>query len=187
MAEKKKGPPRRDRQPRDVVPVPLDQGQTLDEALEVRATRDLTVVPVSMEDQLSREARDYVIEMLAQFVKPDEIRVGIATKFGRGIDRAWIYNFKQVNTKNIGKARDTYLADFATIPLAHAKIRLIELQDMYKKAKKADDTWFRLEIMRRIKEECEPLMEALFPHGTDKDAQEFIQAIASGQTDLGSD
>lgn len=179
---------RYDRQSKVEVVVPIDPGDTLTGAMKVEVgTEVILTVPVNNEQRLTKEEGDFIVTLFAEFTKADEIRAALARRFGRGVDKAWVYTFKQTHKKQIQKAREEYLADFANIPMAHAKVRVLELQAIYDKVKKEGNTWYQLETLSKIATEVAPIMEELFPHGTDEEAKKWLQAVARGQTDLGSD
>ncbi len=142
-------------------------------------------VPVTRDQPLAPNEREAVLRMMAQFMGVKAIMRELARLYGRLIKESQLYDWRHRHKQEIQELRDEFMRAVQDIPLAHTKLRLQELSELYRVAKRDNVLWAQLQVLRDIREEVAPIMEEVFPSGTTEEARAFVEAYLGGQSGVG--
>lgn len=140
--------------------------------------------------KLTPELRRGLVLFLAKGSSQAEAVRWLNQEHGTSYTTGGMAIFAKQNAELIEHERYLYLRNFDDIPLAHTKTRVVELWKLYDAVLKDDATKGivsyrpRTEILAAIRDEMAMTGADLAPHGTKKEAEEFLASVGCRPADL---
>ncbi len=152
--------------------------------------------------KLTDDHVDFLLERVAEFSSHEQAAVLLEREHGVKVDKSTVTRLAQKEVKRIKEKREAYLSSFDTTPLAHTKLRVLELQRLFKEARDnqtklatgemvslrlsiADQMELQTRMLDSIRQEMNPIQHALIIGAGAKEAEDFLQALGFGRADPG--